>query len=105
MPTTNSGFMIQGTYGAVGNLELVVPSRYGGLVHCWRDNNSPGFPWTGPSSFGSGDVAAASLIESSIGGPGATAGPLEVVAREGSRLVHYLRGAQFPYPWLGPVYL
>jgi hypothetical protein len=101
MPTTQSGFMIQSTYGGVGNLELVVPSRYGGLSHCWRNNDTAGFPWVGPTAFGAGDVDGVALIESRLGAPGP--GPLEVVVRTGHVLDHYARSPVFPFAWAGPL--
>jgi hypothetical protein len=39
-----SGFAIQSTYGIQGNFEMVV-SEGARLVHYWRDNDAPGYPW------------------------------------------------------------
>ena len=100
-PTTHSGFMIQSTYGTVGNLELVVASAQGGLAHCWRDNDTSGFPWTGPTYFGTGDVLGVSLIQTNYG----ALGKLAVVVREGNHLGYYERLDQPPYTWYGPIYV
>jgi hypothetical protein len=43
-PPAPSGFMRQSTSGKQGNFEMVVPEG-GSLVHYWRDNDAPGFPW------------------------------------------------------------
>ena len=102
MPTTHSGFMIQSTHGTVGNFELVVASPLGGLAHCWRNNNAPGFPWIGPTYFGSGDVQGLSLIQSTLGTPGI--GKLVVAVREGQQLGLYERNDQPPFAWYGPLY-
>ena len=98
MPAPHSGFLIQGSSGAVGNFEMVTPSPFGGLAHCWRDNDAPGLPWNGPTYFGSGDVAAVSLIQSTFGDPG----HLEVVARVGDQLFTYWRDHLPPFVWFGP---
>jgi hypothetical protein len=98
MPTPHSGFLIQGSGGEMGNFELVTPSPFGGLAHCWRDNDHPALPWIGPTFFGSGDVAAASLIQSNFGDPG----HLEVVARVGDQLYAYWRDHLPPFVWYGP---
>ncbi|HEX2036455.1 MAG TPA: galactose oxidase-like domain-containing protein [Chloroflexota bacterium] len=101
MPTTHSGFLIQSTHGVVGNLELVVASPKGGLAHTWRNNNAAGFPWIGPTFFGSGDLHGPSLIQSSLGGG---AGTFQVVVREGTNLGLYERSDQSPFTWYGPLY-
>jgi hypothetical protein len=50
-----SGFFIQSRFGSQGNFEVVVPSRaVGGLVHFWRNNDDPSFPWSGPTYFAGG---------------------------------------------------
>ena len=89
---------LQSCFGQRGNFELVVPIAKGGLAHFWRDNDAAGMPWHGPTPFGSGRVEAVSLIQSNFG----TKGNLEVVAREGDRLVDYWRVDQAPWTWHGP---
>jgi hypothetical protein len=95
-----SGFLIQSTFGNMGNFEVVVPSRTGvqhGLVHYWRNNDDILLPWSGPTRFGE-DIAyiGASLIQSNFGSPG----NLEVVAVDNlNRLVHFWRDAT---GWHGP---
>jgi hypothetical protein len=41
---------LPGTYGTVGNYELVVPSRLGGILVYYRDNDDPSQPWNGPTA-------------------------------------------------------
>jgi hypothetical protein len=111
---TGAPAFIQGTYGAVGNYELVVPMG-DHLAHYWRDNNAPGYPWHGPivipgpyhGTEGKNGFAlpvqflGASLIESNLAD-----GRLEVaaVARSSSGttfLISYIRdvtGWHMTYP-------
>lgn len=98
MATTpkQSGFLIQSTFGTKGNFELVIP-RIGGLSHFWRNNDAPGFPWSGGSNFGAGNVLGTALIQSNFG-----PGNLEVVAVVGNQLVHYWRENHPPFTWHGP---
>lgn len=74
--------------GTPGNFEVVVALEQGGLAHCWRNNEIPGFPWSALSPLGTNRerFEAVALIQSSFGN-------LEVVARTGSRLVHFWRDA------------
>jgi hypothetical protein len=93
-----SGFFIQSRFGNQGNFEVVLPERRaGGLVHYWRNNDEPTFPWSGPSPFGTGlgEVDGVSLIESNYGSPG----NLEIVAVAGGQLVHFWRDSV----WNGPI--
>ena len=86
-----SGFLIQSHFGSMGNFEVVVPSRAaGGLVHFWRNNDDPSFPWSGPTYFagGLGAIDGVSLIESNFGSPG----NLEVVAVANGQLNSLLAG-------------
>jgi hypothetical protein len=91
--------LIQGKFGTQGNFELVVPLDDGGLAHYWRNNDAANLPWSQPTVFGQnlGNVQAVSLIQSNFGG---SPGNLEVVARDGNRLVSFWRG---PGPWNGPI--
>lgn len=95
-----SGFFIQGRHGTRGNFEVVVPTTHGaGLTHLWRNNDVPSFPWSAANCFGSGDPASACLIQGNFGTPG----NLEVVARDGDRLVFYWRMDRAPWTWRGPL--
>lgn len=91
-----SGFLIQSTFGTKGNFELVIP-RPGGLAHFWRNNDAPGFPWSGPKNFGTGNVLGTAEIQSNFG-----PGNLEVLAHVGSQLVAYWRENNPPFTWHGP---
>jgi hypothetical protein len=101
-----------GTYGAMGNYELVTPLASGGLAHFYRDNDNPSLPWVGPFVFGTdqGIVSAVSLIQSNfstqfdqtgVQGPG----NLAVVALIGSDLVYFYRDDVAPFTWHGPTML
>ncbi|HEV8241620.1 MAG TPA: hypothetical protein VGS57_19815 [Thermoanaerobaculia bacterium] len=86
-PLCSTPALVQSTYGARGNFEVVVPAACGGLAHFWRDNDDPSLPWHGPFPFAAagGAVDAVSMIQSNYGN-------LEVVARIGDRLAHFWRG-------------
>jgi hypothetical protein len=93
-----SGFMVQGNFGRKGNFELVTPRAGGGMVHCWRNNDAGGFPWSGAAAIapGAGSLAdVPSLIQGNFGGN------LEVVARIGNRLAHFWRDGA---GWHGPTF-
>ncbi|MDQ3782247.1 MAG: hypothetical protein M3349_04825, partial [Actinomycetota bacterium] len=94
----HGGFLIQGRFGEVGNFELVVPTQLGGLAHSWRNNDDVSFSWAGPEWFAAGDIAAASLVQSTFGDN------LEVVFRQGARLAHCYRTftANGHGPWSVP---
>jgi hypothetical protein len=93
--------LIQSRFGERGNFEVVTPMVAGGLGHWWRDNDTPGLPWHGPTLFGQslGQVQGTALIQSDYGNPG----NLEVVAAVGSSssasLVHFWRDKS---GWHGP---
>src|SRR5262249_31596218 len=71
--------LIQGTYGDIGNFELVAPLANGGLAHYWRDNDNTALPWNGPDIFGTeaGKFEYVSLMQSNYG----NSGNLELVAQ------------------------
>ena len=92
MPTKSSGFLIQSTYGSNGNFEAVFPGRQSGLLHFWRDNDAPNFPWSTVAVIDPGTFDEACLIQSNFGTPGL--GNLEVIARQGANLVHFWRDDQ-----------
>ncbi|PGD00238.1 hypothetical protein COM31_23290 [Bacillus toyonensis] len=91
-----------------GNLELVVPSNRGGILHFWRDCGEPMYPpeqidkgWRGPIRI-SGDLYdEVSLIQSSFSA--SEHGNLEMVARKRN-----MRGFDFFWRdekliWHGPI--
>jgi hypothetical protein len=80
---------IQSTFGMKGNFELVTPCADGGLIHLYRDNDAPGFPWHETTRFGatSDHVKAVSLIQSNYGSPG----HLEVAAQQDAGIASYYR--------------
>ena len=98
---TGSPSLVQSNFGSRSNFELVAPLATGGLGHWWRDNDTAGLPWHGPTVFGQsvGQVQGAKLIQSTYGAPG----NLEVVAVAGSgnaaSLVHFWRDNT---GWHGP---
>ncbi|HEX6370092.1 MAG TPA: galactose oxidase-like domain-containing protein [Longimicrobium sp.] len=88
---------IQSTWGTNGNFEVVAPLAAGGLAHWWRNNDAAAQTWSAPAKFGGTTrYEAVALIQSSYGSPG----NLEVVARTGSVLHHFWRGADLQ--WHGP---
>lgn len=98
MPTRHSTFLVQSSHGSVGNFELVVPrAEGGGAVQYWRNNDAAETPWIGPTlAFGSPDDAyAVSLIQGNFG----TTGNLELLAVEGSQLVHHWRDDDASWRW------
>src|SRR5437870_2500715 len=99
MASTNSGYLVQTTFAAIGNFEMVVSSSRGGLVHVSRDNNSAGFPWMAPMFFASGFLEGASLIQRAD--KDQSPGDLEVVFRAGDRLAHVVRQESM---WKEPVF-
>jgi hypothetical protein len=89
---------VQGRFGNKGNFEVVVPRAAGGLAHYWRNNDAPGFPWSGETAFatGLGRVNSVALIQGNFDKN------LEVVARVGTRLGHFWRRSGPPWTWSGP---
>jgi hypothetical protein len=98
-----------GTYGTMGNYELVTPLATGGMAHFFRDNDDPNLPWTQTDFFGTelAVVDAVSLIQSNfstqfvqtgVQGPG----NLVVVASVGSDLFYFYRDDVAPFTWNGP---
>jgi hypothetical protein len=98
-----------GTYGTMGNYELVTPLATGGMAHFFRDNDDPNLPWTLGAFFGTelGLVDAVTLIQSNfstqftqtgIQGPG----NLIVVAEIGGNLFYFFRDDVAPFNWNGP---
>ncbi|KAL1918468.1 uncharacterized protein VTP21DRAFT_3128 [Calcarisporiella thermophila] len=102
-PAANSsGWLIQSNYGSQGNFEVVVPTPGGGLRHCWRDNNTTGLPWHGPTTFASDAgtfIGRVSLLQGNYG----SHGNFEVVGRVGSHLVHLWRDSNVAWH-IGPTF-
>ncbi|MFL6277392.1 MAG: hypothetical protein ACJ74G_19580, partial [Blastocatellia bacterium] len=96
---TGNPSLIQSTFGNQGNFEVVVPRvSPGGLVHYWRDNDAPGFPWHGPTALpGGGGYNMVSLIQSNFG-----PGNLEVDALSGASKFQFWRENHSPFTWHGP---
>lgn len=92
--------LIQSRFGTKGNFELVVPSAAGGLMHLWRNDDSPSLPWSAPVHFGAsaGHVDAVTMIESNFGTPG----NLELIARVGAQLFFFWRDSGPAFTWNGP---
>jgi Concanavalin A-like lectin/glucanases superfamily len=76
----------QGVTGPQGDFELVVPLASGGLGHYRRVNHAAGGTWVGPVVFGAAEGVfddAALIYNGNV--------ELEVVARIGDRLAHFIR--------------
>ena len=81
------------SFGIHGNFEVAAPLATGGLAHWWRNNGIPARPWHGPTGFGHGTFSSAALIQNDNG-------HLEVIAVQGSHLVHFWRDPG--QTWHGP---
>src|SRR5262249_12559636 len=95
---THSTFFLQSTHGSTGNFELMaLRLAGGGADHFWRNNDDAALPWIASGlAFGSpDDVYALSVIQ----GPLGAVGNLEVVALEGSQLVHHWRDDGDTWKW------
>lgn len=98
---------IPGTYGTMGNYELVTPLASGGMAHFYRDNDDPSLPWSGPFTFATdqGSVSAVSLIQSNFSTQFANTGVqgpgnLAVVAAIGGTLDYFFRD-DVSFTWSG----
>jgi hypothetical protein len=104
---TSPGCIIQSTLGSSkehGNFELVVLEGRN-LVHYWRDNSRPDYPWTRATVISNDAVSQASLIQSNLGVQGAQTN-LELVVPEGNELSEQQELAAYfrddstqPYLW------
>lgn len=94
---------VPGTYGTMGNYELIVPLRSGGIGHFFRNNDDPNLAWSGPVVFGTslGGVDAVSLIQSNFTSSGTGPGNLAVVARTGDQLDYFFR-EDVNFTWSDP---
>lgn len=87
-----------GTSGKPGNFEALVPEG-SHLVHYWRNNSKPGFPWSKTVAVSSAATGPACLVQSTFGTPGHP-GNFETLVLEGSNMVHYWRDNSTPgFPW------
>jgi len=77
-----------------GNYEVVAPLAAGGLGHWWRDNHDANQTWHQSTTFGTGQVLAAGLVQSH-------AGKLCVVARFADHLEYWQRD-DATGTWQGP---
>ena len=102
----SSGFMIQGSFGSIGDFELVTPAREGGIQHFARENDDAALAWRARAVIGEreGAFTAPSLIQSTFS-MGPNKGNLEVVARVFNRLVAFWRVDVEPFRWNGPFVL
>jgi hypothetical protein len=93
-----------GTYGTMGNFELVTPLQSGGLGHFFRDNDNPTLPWAQTDTFGTslGIVDAACVIQSNFSTAGNGPGNLAVVTVTGNQMDYFYRDDIFPFAWHGP---
>jgi hypothetical protein len=91
---------IQSRFGNQGNFELVFPSADVGINFMWRNNDAPGLPWSGVSTFGQtlGHVDDVTVIQSNFGSPG----NLELIARTGDTLEFFWRDSGPSFSWSGP---
>jgi hypothetical protein len=102
VPSAGNASLVQatpGTYGTMGNYELVFPLLIGGMGHLFRDNDDPNLPWSSLIVFAKDQgpfVGPVSLIQSNfstqfvntgVQGPG----NLAVVARIDDRLLYFYR--------------
>jgi hypothetical protein len=85
---TGDPAVIQSTFGAAGNYELLVPMN-GAIAHFWRDNDAPGYPWhRAPNmavTIGGGQIqrvfpTEVAFIQGNLGAPGFP-GNFEAVVR------------------------
>jgi hypothetical protein len=92
-----------GSYGTMGNYELVSPLLSGGIAHYFRDNDDPNLPWAQTDTFGKGlgvVNGGVSLIQSNFStksvntagmqGPG----NLAVVSVTGNEMDYFYRDDQ-----------
>lgn len=95
-----------GTYGSMGNYELVTPLRSGGIAHFFRNNDDSSLPWTQTATFGTdlGVVDAVSLVQTNLstqfnntGVQGQ--GNLAVIARRGNDLYYFFRTDDPSFTW------
>ena len=83
------------------NFELVVPLASGGIGHYWRDNNTAGLPWHGPTVFGT-DIGRFDAVDMLVDNYTLWEMPphtLQVVARFQSQLLYYYRDAGPALRW------
>jgi hypothetical protein len=102
---------IQSTFGAPGNPgnfeALVLESNPAhpdfppyNLVHYWRDNSTPGFPWNKSVVVSSSAIGPATLIQSTFHAAGKPGNFEVLVAEEGNTVTHYWRDDSNPaLPW------
>jgi len=89
----------RGASSAPGNFEALVHEP-GKLVHYWRDNTTPGFPWHSSVTVSATAIGAASLIQSTFRGTATALGNFEALVHEPGKLVHYWRDNATPgLPW------
>jgi hypothetical protein len=82
-----------GSYGNMGDYEVVVPLVTGGIGHFYRNNDDSDLPWSGPFFFGGdrGTVDGVSLIQSSFSTTGNGPGNLAVVSVANNEVDYFYR--------------
>ena len=105
--TTGPACLIQSTFGAgpnqPGNFEALVQEG-NNIVHYYRNNSAPGFPWIRTAVVSSAATGPACLIQSTFGAGIFGDGNFEALVQEGSNIVHYYRNNSAPgFPWMRTV--
>ncbi|MCP3936374.1 MAG: right-handed parallel beta-helix repeat-containing protein, partial [Actinomycetia bacterium] len=97
--------LIQSSFGAEGNFELVYPSTLGGVAHRYRANDEDKYPWLDGGRFATelGDVDGVSLIQTTYTSDEDPEGNLEAIVRKGQNLHHFYRAytgdTPNPFEW------
>lgn len=96
---TGPASLIQSSFrsnpNAPGNFEALVLEG-SNLVHYFRDNSTPGFPWHSTVAVSTSATGPACLIQSSFRGTPSSPGNFEALVLEGGKLVHYWRDNSTP---------
>ena len=94
--------LVQGPFGVLEkNFELVVPLVNGGIAHYWRDNETAGFPWRGPTVFGT-DIGRFDALAMAIGSYPTSPtqqNTIQVIARWQEQFFFYYREAGASTQW------
>src|SRR5262249_25921902 len=93
-----------GTYGTMGNFELVVPLATAGIGHSFRDNDDPNLPWAQSDTFGTelGIVSAVSIARPKPSTSALFPYTTLFRSRIGNQLNYYFREDVAPFTWSCP---